>query len=385
MRIGLFTEAYYPIISGVSVSVDNLAIELSKLGHEVIIFTNEHEHAKKEDKVIRFNAMRLPFKGMREYRIAKVTNKMIKEVMALKLDIVHCHTEFTMGRLGMKVAKRQKLPIVHTYHTMYEDYVHFISKYLTWILKPLAIRFGLHFANRSNAVIFPTIKVAEKFKQYGYKKNYHIIPTGIYLDRFQENKLDPVKLKKIKDSFKQEKIHLIYIGRVSREKNLDELFKAYQTCIIDHQLPYYLTIVGDGPDAKRYKDFVQKNNLTNAVTFVGMISPLEVGYYYHIGDIFVNFSQSETQGLTFIEAIAAGKPVLAKYDTHISTFIKDDYNGWIFKTKDSFIEKLKWINKNQENLSTMRKNCEDSAENFSAKMYALNIEKVYQNLIKMDS
>jgi 1,2-diacylglycerol 3-alpha-glucosyltransferase len=382
MKIGLFTEAYYPIISGVSVSVDNLAIELSKLGHEVIIFTNKHERAKKEDRVIRFNAMRLPFKGMREYRIAKVTNKMIKEVMALNLDIVHCHTEFTMGRLGMKVAKRQNLPIVHTYHTMYEDYVHFISKFLTWPLKPLAIRLGLHFANRSNAVIFPTNKVAEKFKQYGYKKAYHIIPTGIYIDRFQESKLDPVKLEKIKKDHKQSGLHLIYVGRVSREKNLDELFRTYKELIHTHNLKCHLTIVGDGPDLSHYKDYVNKNNLEDKITFLGMISPLEVGYYYHIGDLFINFSQTETQGLTFIEAIAAAKPVLAKKDIHISTFIENDYNGWIFDSNSEFIEKVKWLTNHKDVIESMKSQCEKSAIAFSAQTYAKNVEAVYKNLLK---
>lgn len=380
MKIGLFTEAYYPIISGVSVSVDNLAIELSKLGHEVIIFTNIHEKAKKDDKVIRFNAMRLPFKGMREYRIAKVTNKMIKEVMALNLDLVHCHTEFTMGRLGMKVAKRQKLPIVHTYHTMYEDYVHFISKFLSWPLKPMAIRLGLHFANRSNAVIFPTNKVAIKFKQYGYKKAYHIIPTGIYLERFQEKELDRAKLQSIKETNKKDNLHLVYVGRVSREKNLDELFKLYKTIIQTHKYPCHLSIVGDGPDSSRYKTFVKENHLEDNVTFVGMISPLEVGYYYHIGDVFVNFSQTETQGLTFIEALASGRPVLAKYDTHISTFIKDDYNGWIFNSNQEFIDKIDWILNHKEALKTMKKNAEESAFEFSAQVYAKNVEKVYKSL-----
>ena len=185
MRIGLFTDAYFPIISGVSISLDILENELRKLGHTVYIFTNDHHEAKEQEFVVRFKGKSLPMKGMDQYRISKVTKAKINEVKKHNLDVIHCHTEFTMGRLGRKAARKCNIPVVHTYHTMYEDYCHHITK---TFVKPLTFAskvYSKSFANSADEVIFPTIKVKKTFDKYGFKKESHIIPTGIYLDKFR--------------------------------------------------------------------------------------------------------------------------------------------------------------------------------------------------------
>ena len=146
MKIGLFTDAYFPIISGVSLSVDILAKKLREKGHEVYIICGEHERAVEDPYVIRIKGYKYPMKGMREYRFTAITRKLIKNIASYHFDLVHCHTEFTMGRIGRRVGRKLHVPVVHTYHTMYEEYVHFVSKTLAGPLRFLAKWYSRKFA-----------------------------------------------------------------------------------------------------------------------------------------------------------------------------------------------------------------------------------------------
>ena len=223
MKIGMFTDAFFPIISGVSVSINNLRRELEAKGHEVTIVTFYHPNGKVEDGVVRVKGRRLPMKGLGEYNIAKVTRKLVNQMAKYDFDIIHCQTEFTIGRLGRRVAKKLNVPMIHTYHTMYEDYCHFVSKIFEKPLSMISKFYSKRFANSADVVIFPTIKVKNVFDGYGYKRQSHIIPTGIYLDKFaksnfSESELDEYrnKLNITKDNFS-----LMFLGRMSREKVLN--------------------------------------------------------------------------------------------------------------------------------------------------------------------
>ena len=238
MKIGLFTDAYFPIISGVSVSIDVLKDELVKLGHEVVIVTLSHPNADRNRKdVYRFKGHTLPMKGMGEYSIAKVTRKKVQAMVDMNFDIIHCHTEFTMGRLGRKVARICRIPIVHTYHTMYDDYLHFISKALKGPLRIGSKYYFRSFANSSNEVIFPTIKVKETFDRYGYVKPYHIIPTGIYLDRFRRINYKEKEVNRLRKTLgiKDDERVLLFLGRLSVEKNIETLIRKYAELVKKHK------------------------------------------------------------------------------------------------------------------------------------------------------
>lgn len=380
MKIGLFTDAYFPIISGVSLSVDTLAKELTKLGHEVYIITNKHERATEQEHVLRLGGYRLPMKGMHEYRVGKVTRKKVREIMNLKLDIIHCHTEFTMGRLGRKAARKMRIPVVHTYHTMLEDYVHFISKTLRGPLKFASKRYSKSFANSSDFVIFPTIKVKRTFDRYGYTKQGHIIPTGIYLEQFRKINYDFEELQNLKTSLglSKDDFILLYLGRLSREKSIVDLINYFAK--IDRP-NVKLVLVGDGPDRKLFEDLVHKHKVDDKVVFVGMVAPQNVGKYYHIADLFVNFSVTETQGLTYIEALASGTPVLAKYDDNLEGVIEDGYNGYTFKKDADFITLFNKIYTDKVLFNQITHNSNKAIQKFSAANYAKNVEAIYKKTL----
>lgn len=380
MRIGLFTDAYFPIIGGVSVSVRTLRDELVKLGHEVFIITNNHDNAKEEKNVIRAGGRKLPMKAMGEFRVGKVTKTKIREIESLDLDIIHCHTEFSMGRLGRKVAKKNKIPLVHTYHTMYEDYIHFITKAFARPLRFISKIYSRNFANSANEVIFPTIKVKKTFDRYGYKKTSHIIPTGIYLEKFKVNNYKQHDIIRIKEKYgyRHDDFIMLFLGRISREKSIEQLIKEFSKI---NRAKVKLLIVGGGPDSDYFKKIVDELKIQEKVTFTGMIDPNEVGLYYQLADLFVNFSVTETQGLTYYEALASCVPLLVKYDDNLENIILNDINGYSFTNDDDFVPIAKKIIDNHELHKRLIQNSCSSVDKFSAKNYALSLEDIYKDLM----
>lgn len=373
MRIGLFTDAYFPIVSGVSLSVDNLANELIKRGHEVYVITNHHEHATPQPYVLRLGGYKLPMKGMHEYRVSKVTRKKVKEVLALGLDIIHCHTEFTMGRLGRRAARIAGIPVVHTYHTMYEDYVHFISKTLAYPLRIVSKYYSRSFANSADHVIFPTIKVKRTFDRYGFTKKGEIIPTGITLQEFLEAPVDSALRTNL--GFTKDDIVLLFLGRMSREKSIDVLAREFAK-IQDKRVK--LLMVGDGPDRGHVEHILEKSGVMDRVVFTGMVRPHEVHQYYKIADLFVNFSVTETQGLTYIESLAAKTPLLVRYDDNLEGVVLPGVNGFTFQSNEEFHSLIQTIISNQDVFDTIKANADHDIQRFSAATYAEKVEAIYK-------
>jgi len=384
MKIGLFTDAYAPIISGVVVSVDTLRNELTKLGHEVFIIANEHEKADRDDDhVIRVKGMNIPMKGMKDFQIGKVTKSKIERIKNLDLDVIHCHTEFSMGRLGRMVARKYKIPVVHTYHTMYEEYVHYITKMFKGPVRLMSKWYSKSFANSADYVIFPSIKVKKTFEEYGFKGESRIIPTGIYLEEFRKINYKQEDLDNLRTSLniELEDFVMLFLGRLSREKSITELIKEFAK--LRKQISSLkLLLVGGGPDKEYFEKVASDQGVADSVIFTGMVPQKDVGKYYHVSDLFVNFSVSETQGLTYIEALASGVPLLVKYDENLVGVVKHHQNGLTFVKDKEFGELFLQLYKNKVLFNKITNNATKAIEEFSADQYGKNVLDVYNYVLK---
>ena len=383
MRIGIFTDAYYPIISGVSMSIDILTTELRKLNHEVVIITFEGKNAVPDDFIVRFKGKALPMNGLKDYKIAKVRKKNIKDLENLNLDIVHVHTEFTMGRIGRKYARKYNVPLVYTYHTMYEEYVHFVSPLFKGVSKRIIRKYCNSFIKSVDQAIFPTIKVKNKFDSFGYNGTPKIIPTGIYLERFRKINFLKKDVSELRDSLgiKPDETVLVFLGRISREKSLDVLITKFsELSKVNNKVK--LLVVGGGPDMENFKILIQNLNIEDKVIFTGMVSPKVVALYYQAGDIFVNFSTTETQGLTYIEALASGVPLLVKYDDNLEDVIINGQNGYSFTDDNEFIPLFNKMTSNRLVFDELTNNTTKTIKKFSAENFAKNILETYKSLLK---
>lgn len=243
--------------------------------------------------------------------------------------------------------------------------VAFLSR---WVIEPTA------------CVIAPTEKVRAILHGYGIDRDIHVIPTGIDLSRFTQAP-PPERRCAIRKQLgiPEENRVLLYVGRLAKEKNLEELLR-YHT----KQNMQFLTflIVGDGPHRDALEQMASELGVRDSVRFAGMIPPEEIGDYYHIGDMFVSASVSETQGLTYIEALASGLPTLCRMDECLDGVVLSGYNGWQYENERDYLEKLDSFFASAEMRKTMRENAAAFArQRFSSTVFAEKAERVYLDVL----
>lgn len=388
MRIGLFTDTYLPYISGLVTSVDMLKKSLEKLGHTVYVVTANLENFSYEyDKNTR--VLKIPGipTGIYDSRLTGIYPiKAIKIIRKWNLDIIHSQTEFGIGTFARIFAKQYSIPIVHTYHTMYEDYVHYITHgYFNRSSKKIVEYLTVFYCDKTiSELIVPTKKAYDLFKQkYKVDRNVYIVPTGIDVEKFyQENNPKLNKIKRRKElGIEKDDFVILFVGRIGTEKNLDFLLATMKS-LREVSLKIKLLVVGDGPDLENYRNYVQKNHIQDQVVFAGKVPWDQISSFYLISDVFATASHTETQGLTVIEAMAASLPVVAIEDESFTGTVIDQLNGFIFKNRKEYRKCIITLFQNRELLKRLSSQARISAETHSSKYFAEQILDVYRIAIK---
>lgn len=383
MNIGLFTDTYYPELNGVANSVFLLKKELEKKGHNVYVVTTKSPGAPANEKGV-FRVPSTACSFVPERRIGLFYHpKIARQIHKMKLDIIHTNTEFAIGMFGRIMAHELFVPVVHTYHTIYEDYTHYIRKYISKDdrAKKLAKQFSKFSVRGAEELIVPTEKVADLMRHYGVKPDINIIPTGIDLSRFevQDSEIQRIKLKTSLGIPKENKV-VLYLGRVSEEKNIDEVMQ-YLDHYMEHHSNVTFLVIGDGP----YRGLLEKQarglKHRKQMLFAGAKPWDEITHYYQIADVFVSASTSETQGLTYIEALASGLPIVARMDPCLDNVLLQGVNGYGFEDRKTFEDGLDHILQNKENID-YKKNARNSVEQFSTEKFAAKVENIYFHVTK---
>ena len=387
MRIGIFTDTYPPYINGVSTSVKMLEDELKKMGHDVYIVTVNAKELKYDyedkdnDHVLRIPGVPI---GIYDYRLTGAYPlKAVNKIRKWNLDIIHSQTEFGVGSFARIIAKQFNIPLVHTYHTMYEDYVHYITKgYFTGASKKIVEYLTNFYCDQTvNELIVPTEKTYRLFKdKYKYARNVHIVPTGIEVERFYREKLNKEELKNLKKIYGiGDEPVILFVGRLGCEKSVDVLIEGMKT--LKKAYNAKLLIVGDGPDADYFKKLATKYKVEDNVIFTGKIPWTEVPKYYGIADVFATASSTETQGLTVIEAMAASLPVVALDDESFRNVVVNDLNGFLFKNTKEYVKCTSVLLDDKTKLKQFSKQARINAELYSSKYFAEKVLAVYEMAI----
>ncbi|NLB08554.1 MAG: glycosyltransferase family 4 protein [Clostridiales bacterium] len=385
MRIALFSDVYIPAVSGVATSIELLRNELIKRGHEVFVYTVKDPDALvDDDNIIRIPS--LPFISSKRLAL-NLSPLSYRQIRKQEFDIIHTQTEFGLGVLGRSIAKKDNIPFVHTFHTIYEDFTRdMLAKWPRLIDDGIASSVrsvSRRFCNSADQVIVPTEKAAILLKEYGVTKPMHIIPTGLDLERFKSAAHDEKKRLEFRSrlGLKPEDKVLLYLGRVSNEKHIDELLD-YLFRLFPEITGLKLVITGEGAAYNRLVKRVKSANQVENVIFTGPVPLSEVPHYYAMADIFTSASQSETQGLTYIEAQASGLPLLVRKDPALDKVITDGSNGYYFTDEESFAANLRQL------LSRLRQNREEifqlslaTAARFGVCKFATRVLDVYGQAI----
>lgn len=389
MRIGLFTDTYPPYINGVSTSVLMLKQGLEKLGHEVYVVTvnSENFHYKKEDNVLMIPGIPI---GIYDFRMTSLYPlRALKIIKSWNLDVIHTHTEFAVGTFARLIAKQYNIPLVHTYHTMYEEYIYYITKgYFDGASKKLVEYLTLFLCDKTvEELIVPTKKTYDLFKEkYKVKRDVHIIPSGIDVTRFYKENVDLLSIKSLKKelNIKKDDFVILFVGRIAKEKSIDFLIKNLKA-ILKKVPKARMIIVGDGPDMNELALLVRENKLDKHVTFTGKVPWSEIPKYYQLANVFVTASKTETQGLTVIEAMAAEKPVVAIKDESFELVMKDKQDGLFFETKEEYQRLIIDLYSNPSYAKMIAKQARITANAYNPEVYAKRVLEVYESVINKDT
>lgn len=385
MRIGLFTDTYTPDINGVVSSIVTLQNELEKNGHEVFVVTNHKAMTmKKEGHVLRLPGLEL--KWLYGYKLSTPFHYAARdEVKKMNLDVIHVHTEFGVGFFARIVAKALDIPVVSTYHTMYEDYTHYVNLFgfeeIDKLTKRFVSTFSRSISDNVQAVISPSDKTKETLLKYGVKTPIYVIPTGLDFSMFDPSLVTKEELQQIRlaHHIQPEDKLIVYIGRIAEEKSIDIPIEGFRY-IDDPQIKFM--IVGGGPQVDDLQKMVNSYHLQDKVIFAGRKLREEVPAYYACADCFVSASLSETQGMTFIEALACGLPVFARPDEVLEDLVIEGKSGYLFETPQEFAQKLEaFFTLDEAQRNTLQQHAREQVEKYDGTVFYNKVLSVYYQAI----
>ena len=382
MRIGLFTDTYFPQVSGVATSIRTLKTELEKQGHAVFIFTTTDKDVNRyEDwQIIRIPSV--PFFAFKDRRFAyRGFSKALEIAKQYQLDIIHTQTEFSLGLLGIWIARELKIPVIHTYHTQYEDYVHYIAKGM--LIRPSMVKYLVRgFLHDVDGVICPSEIVRDLLSDYKVKVEKRVIPTGIELAKFERPEIKQESLKELRSKLgiQDDEQMLLSLSRISYEKNIQAVLAAFAEVLKEDKVK--LVVAGDGPYLDDLKEQVKELEIQDSVIFTGMITPSETALYYKAADFFISASTSETQGLTYLESLASGTPVIAHGNPYLDNLITDKMFGTLYYGEHdlagAILEAL-IATPDMDEHTLSAKLYEISAENFGKRVHEFYLDAIISN------
>ena len=388
MRVGIFTDSYYPHISGVATSIEMLRVALEKMGHKVYIVAPNLENRKliydKEKRIIYLPGIKT---GMYKLRLAEFYSRKAMKIIERewRLDIIHTQTEFTVSKFGRIVAKKLNIPVVHTYHTMYEDYVYYLTHgHFDKLARKAVVKIISNFCeNKCDKLIVPTQKIKDLFlSKYTITKEINVIPSGIDINKFYRTKTLKKKSETLRQKYKLSPDDFIIgsVGRIASEKSYDKMIQNMPE-LIKYNSKIKLMLVGDGPDINNLKQLVKTLKIEKNVVFTGLIDYNEIPVYYQTFDVMVSFSKTETQGLTIVEGLAASLPVICINDESFRIIVQDSYNGYLFDTDEEYRKYILDILYDKELYQEMSQNAKNSVYSYSKEVFAASVVKVYYEAI----
>ena len=381
MKVLITTDLYTTNTNGVVTSVRNLMEELEKKGHEIRVLTVSEKLKSHQDGNI-YYIKSLPLGAVYpdvRMPISYHHHRFIQEVIDWKPDVIHSQCEFFSYQFAGYISRKTGAPIVHTYHTLYEQYVTYIFP---------SQRIGAFFVGKlskyrlrkADAVVAPTQKVETVLRNYGLRNPIHVVPSGIALEQHKQRISEAERKRRRRElGIPEDALVLLNLGRLGTEKNLAEMIELFSVARSQNS-KLILLIVGDGPARKDLEETALHLGVREYVVFTGMVDPSEVHKYYQLGDIFVSASTSETQGLTYIEAAANGLPLLCRRDPCLDGVLVEGKNGYEYEAEQEFCELLDTIVNSPDWCHSARAQSKEIADTFDKSSFAEKIEDIYESV-----
>ncbi|MEQ8173711.1 MAG: glycosyltransferase family 4 protein [Syntrophomonadaceae bacterium] len=377
MRIGLFSDSYKPYQSGVVTSISTLKEELNRYGHEVYIFAPSYPNYEDEEPDIhRYFSVPSPTNPDFTLAIPGLSG-MSSIIKKLNLDLIHVHSPFTMGWVGKLYANKYKIPLVFTYHTLYESYAHYVPVAQD-LAREMASKFSTMFCNHCDHIVVPSPEIKDVLLAGEVQSPISVIPTGVSLEKFTGG--DPNWLRE-QFNIPYDKKILLFVGRLTKEKNLEFLIRAFQD--IHHKVPdTVLVLTARGPLEQNLKELSEVLGVREEVIFTGALPFETLVHAYHSADLFVFSSMTETQGLVLLEAMACGLPVVAVRASGVQDMVDDEVDGLLTECRiDKFSEAVCRVLGSRDTYEKLKANSYKKADKLSSTNMAKRLEELYLELM----
>ncbi len=315
MRILKVSDVYFPRVNGVSTSIETFRRDLLAAGHEVMLVAPDYagaapaQQGESTEGVARVAARKVPRDPEDRIMSWRALRRTLSDLGARRIDVVHIHTPFLAHYAALRFAREFKIPVVATYHTLFEEYLHhYVPLLPRRFTRPLARRFSRSQCNELDVVIAPSQAMHDALRAYGVERRIEILPTGLPQDRFE---LGDGAAFRARHGIDTSRPVLLFVGRAAHEKNIGFLLKMLD--VLRRGRPdILLLIAGEGPASADLRAQAARLKLGDAVRFMGYFERGgELKDCYRAADIFVFASLTETQGLVLLEAMAQGVPVVA--------------------------------------------------------------------------
>lgn len=329
MRIAMLTNNYKPYMGGVPISIEHLAEALRVQGHEVWIFAPTYKNQTEEEYVIRYPSF--PF-SVAKAPVPNVFSSIFEEkIIELGIDVIHVHHPALVGNVALYLRKKYGIPVVFTYHTRFEAYLHYI-KPLEWIEWGTGVlrRYLTWFCNQCDLIVAPVDGIKQYLKETGVLTEVEVLPTGV-----QEGAFYPQveKVQQVRKQYRGDADYLFCsVSRLAKEKNLDfqlEGLKHLKKLLAQKGKIFRYLLIGDGPERENLQEKIKANGLEKEVILTGRIENAQVPVYLKASDAFLFSSKSETQGIVILEAMAAGKPIIAVRASGVEDMVENGVNGYV--------------------------------------------------------
>ncbi len=377
MKIAMMTNSYKPFVAGVPISIERLTDSLRRQGHRVVVFAPSYAGQKEEEDVVRYRSLLRNVAG--GFSVPDCLDPAIeREFLRGEFDLIHVHHPMMAGNAARYLSRKYGTPLVFTYHTRYEQYLHYVGLSSFKSVMPAYIRTC---TRDCDSVIAPTPLMKEYLDGIGVESCVRVLPTGLTGESFSPDK---EKAEEIRKKYAGDGRHLFCcVARLAKEKNLAFLLRSMKLYKQKGGEPFRLLLIGGGPCRRELEALAQREGLAQDVVFVGSVSNRKIGDYCHAGELFLFASKSETQGIVLIEAMAAGTPVLAVRATGTEDVVADGVNGYMTEdSEEEFASKLMDILEKKE-LELLTRGAVSTARAYEDGQIALRAEGIYEEAVKI--
>lgn len=389
MRIAMITNNYKPFVGGVPIAVERQARALRKRGNEVTIFAPEYpsgirETEDREEQVVRCKVGRKTMiNGMVYPRM--INREVLREFRDRPFDCVHVHQPVYAGNVGLYLGKKYDIPVIYTYHTRYEDYLHYVrflrGKVLAREAKERVVPWYMrHFVNCCDMVLAPTPGMKQRIESQGARVPVEVMPTGLEEEFFCR---DDAGSAGVRRTWARGKEYLfVTVSRLEEEKNLLFLLEGVRKLKEQGGGPFRLLVIGEGSMEEKLRDRLRAWQMEDCVTLLGEVQNQSVKTYLCAADLFLFTSKSETQGIVIQEALACGCPVVAVRASGVEDAVDNGENGYL--TEENTEEWCRAVRRALEEpgRDRMRRAAEKSAEKYRISALAARQEALYRSCVE---